>query len=431
MVLTQAAPFLKLGAATGGAALLAFVTQTVLARQLGPDDYGRFSAGLSLVTIMAPLACFGIGSFWLSVFGKEGWQAERWLGASLRYVRASALAVLALLAAWALAGPHDQATTVVILALMVFVLAQILMELVGVLYQLEEDYTAFALWQVLPHVFRLGLLGGLLALLPATAGLAAALLAFGLGSLAIVLLGALRLRARLGGRLALKGHGPRPSASCASGMAPASLGDVLGASLPFGLVGFAYLLYTQLNVVLVKYLGSDAGAAYYNIAFMVMNAFLLVPNMAFEKVLVPRIHRWYHQDRAQLVTVLKGATLLVLILSAAGIVLLTLAGDLVGRFFFGAEGQPLAAALMILMWSLPLRSLSLCFGSVLFVGAFIRLRLWFVLAAIAVDVALAVALIPGQGAVGAAIAMVAAESVMCILFFLGMLRALRHGERAT
>lgn len=433
-LLGKLAPFLKLGAASGGAALLAFLTQTLLARSLGADDFGRFSAGLSLVTIMAPLACFGIGSFWLSVFGKEGWQAERWLGASLSYVRLSAGLVLAALAVWALYGPHDSTTTLVILVLLIFVLSQIVMELVGVLFQLEENYSAFALWQVLPHAIRIGLLALLLLLPVFAAELHSALAAFFLAAAAILVVGFALMRRRLSGQLALKGHGERPTAASSAPL-KARLGDVVKASLPFGLGGFAYLVYTQLNVVLVKYLGSDADAAYYAIAFMVMNAFLLLPNMAFEKILVPRIHRWYHQDLPRLKQVLGLSAGLVLVTSALGIAVLWLSADLIARFFFGANSAPLASALLILMWSIPLRSLSLCFGSVLFVGRFIKLRLWIVLITLFVDIALCMVLIPNaatsDGASAAAMAMVCAEAVMCLLFLAGMRHAIRHGERAA
>ncbi|MFN4009607.1 MAG: oligosaccharide flippase family protein [Pannonibacter sp.] len=428
LLLGKLAPFLKLGAASGGAALLAFFTQTLLARQLGPDDYGRFSAALSLVTILAPLACFGIGSFWLSVFGKEGWAAERWLGRSVAYVQLSGLFVLALVTLWAVAGPHDSRTTLVILALMIFILSQIAMELVGVLYQLEEKYTSFALWQVLPHVARIALLGLFLVAPLSPDFLHSALTAFFMASAGIIGLGIFMLRRRLGGGLALQGHGNRPAGLATS---PVTLAQVIRLSLPFGLVGFTYLVYTQVNVVLVKYLGSDAEAAFYTIAFMVMNAFLLLPNMAFEKILVPRIHRWYHQDLPQLKSVLRLSVLIVVLSSAIGMAVVWLAADYIAAFFFGTDAAPLATALLILMWSIPLRSLSLCFGSVLFVGSFIRLRLWIVLATLFVDVALCVLFIPARGASGAATAMVVAEAVMCILFFLGMRRAIRHGERAV
>ena len=62
---------------------MVFLTQTLLARELGPDAYGLFASSLATVTMIAPLAGFGLTQFRLKVYGVEGWAAARWLAPSL------------------------------------------------------------------------------------------------------------------------------------------------------------------------------------------------------------------------------------------------------------------------------------------------------------------------------------------------------------
>ena len=408
------------------AALLAFLVQTLLARQMSAADYGRFSAGLSLVTIMAPMACFGIGSFWLRVFGQEGWGAYRWIRNSLVYVLFSALFVMIALAAWAHWGPHDARTEMVILALSVFVLSQILMELVGVVFQLEENYNYFSFWQFSPHLARLSLLVIFLFFPLFDAYLLSALTAYFMVSVVVVLVGIAILNARLSGNLQLKGHGPSPESSSITERA--GLGDVVRSSLPFGIAGFFYLVYVQMNTVLVKYWGNDEQAAYYNVAFLVITAFLLLPNMAFEKVLIPKMHRWYYQDRPMLHSVLKKSALLFAALGFVSVAVIWFAADFIAAFFFHESPEKLAETLQIVKWTIPLRSLSLCFGSVLFIGGHINLRLKLLSAVILVNVGFCYVLIPQIGASGAALSMILADACMCLLFFGAMLRALKTRE---
>ena len=63
---------LALLSGTFGSALLGFVTQLLLARALNVADYGGLAALLAMVNIVGTFAGYGVGWFWLQVFGREG-----------------------------------------------------------------------------------------------------------------------------------------------------------------------------------------------------------------------------------------------------------------------------------------------------------------------------------------------------------------------
>jgi hypothetical protein len=92
-----------LGAATAIGAVCVFLTQTLLARELGPDAYGLFASSLATVTMIAPLAGFGLTQFRLRVYGVEGWAAARWIKPSLRFTVGTTVTAMAIIVGWALA----------------------------------------------------------------------------------------------------------------------------------------------------------------------------------------------------------------------------------------------------------------------------------------------------------------------------------------
>src|SRR4249919_843949 len=97
-----------LGAATAGAAFIGFLTQTLLARELGPSAYGLFASSVVTVTMIAPLAGFGLTQFRLKVYGVEGWAAHRWIKPSLRFTIFTTFLAFAIVVGCALTGaPHN------------------------------------------------------------------------------------------------------------------------------------------------------------------------------------------------------------------------------------------------------------------------------------------------------------------------------------
>src|SRR3546814_10537255 len=102
----------------------AFLVQLLLARQLTAAEFGTFAATLNMVTLVSPLASFGLGALWLRIFGEEGWGGMRWLRGSLRYIIWSTTIVLTGLIIWACYGPHNTTTRELLNLLSIFLLSQ-------------------------------------------------------------------------------------------------------------------------------------------------------------------------------------------------------------------------------------------------------------------------------------------------------------------
>src|SRR5688572_18523296 len=144
-----------LGFATALGAVFVFLTQTLLARELGPDDYGLFASSLATVTMIAPLAGFGLTQFRLKVYGVEGWAASRWIAPSLRFTIGTTLLAFAILVGWALlVAPHD-GTRFALLVLSPVVLSILAIDLLSNKLRLEDRYARMASWQLAIPASRL------------------------------------------------------------------------------------------------------------------------------------------------------------------------------------------------------------------------------------------------------------------------------------
>lgn len=136
---------------------LAFLTQVIIARNLGPEQYGDFSSALTLVSLLVPLAGFGVSQWWLKQFGKEGNFAQRFIPVSMRFACFTTVLATMFVVIWALVGPHSNTYRNILYIISLYIAGQSVVELVSSRLQLEEAYFKLTFWQALPHFSRLAL----------------------------------------------------------------------------------------------------------------------------------------------------------------------------------------------------------------------------------------------------------------------------------
>lgn len=409
--------------ATLAGAGMVFLGQVLFARALGPDGYGLLASSLATVTMVAPLAGFGLSQFRLRAYGREGWDADRWLGPALRFSLFTTVSAILAVVAWALfGGPVDAGTRPVLLWLSPMIVALFAVDLVGSKLRLEERHRALAGWQLLMPAGRLSVAVAAAAAGSMSARDAAfghALVAVGVAAVAVPQLAAMQR-----GGMALKGHGPRRPASGA-GRAP-GMRQLWSQAWPYGLAAALYPVFFQVGTVLTKYLGGNAEAGRYGVAMAVMTAIYLFPATVYQKFLLSRLHRWAAHDKAKFWRVHRlGNVAMAVAGLAAGLALAALAPWLV-PLAFGEAYRGVAAILAILAACVPIRFLSTAVGSALLTGHQMRYRVRAMLAATVVAVAMGVLLIPRYAEHGAAWAAVVAEAVLLAMMWHGVRRLVRQ-----
>jgi O-antigen/teichoic acid export membrane protein len=398
-----------LGVATAIGALMVFLTQALLARQMGPAEYGLFASSLATVTMIAPLAGFGLTQFRLQIYGVEGWAANRWLRPSMRFTVVTTLLATALVVAWALAAAPRDGTRFSLLALTPVILSVLTVNLVSSKLRLEDRYTRMALNQMVIPGSRLAVAIGLL-LVPQLTGRFVAL-SYGAISVLVALSAIPQMRALFRGEIDLKGHGPS-SAATTMPIAMPGVAEVWSQAWAYGVYAALYPVFFQVSTILLKYLQGDAQAGMYAIALAVMTAIYLIPATIYQKFLLGKLHRWAAHDKPKFQLVYRRGNFAMFALGLAISAAMVLLGPWLIPLVFGEQYRRVVAILMVLALCPPIRFLSTAMGSALLAEDHMRFRVYAMAMATFVAIAGNLLLIPMFGELGAAWATVVAEAVL-------------------
>jgi O-antigen/teichoic acid export membrane protein len=405
---------------TFGSALLGFVTQMLVARALDVAEYGRFAALLAVVNVTATLAGYGVGWFWLQLFGREGWLALRWIVPTIQLIGITSLVGTAVLAGYVICSGDGSVTAAVgVAALLVPILAgQGLLETTASRLQLEERYLALAGWQSLTQLGRS--IAAALVVVCGFRDLIHLLAGYAVVGVAMMAASALSLDQMRRGRIRLVGHEPgtgRPQL-----LGSARLRDAFAGATPYCFCTIFYLVYSQGVVVVVeRWLGSEA-AAMYNVAFLVIAGVYLIPQVLYMKYLVAKIFRWWTQDRRMFTAVFHVGIAANAILGLLCMIAVMVLAPLVVPILFGSRYAAAVPILVMLSIAIPVRFIQHTYGAVFFSEPHMKRKARYLGAGAAICVAVSLVLIPRFGVQGAAASSVFAEIALLLLYARGAAR---------
>lgn len=391
----------------------ALIAQILLARNFTPAEFGVFVTALTTVTLLIPLAGFGVAPYWLKVFGQEGWEAKRWFLPSFKFTLITMALVVSLIIIWAILGPHDELLRQILVILSLYVLGQVFIELVSSKLQLEEKYIFLTLWLFLPHFIRLLLIVAFI-FLGGLSSIETIAYIYTIVSVLLVLSGVFFLYKMFNGSLRLKGHVKSLSKS---GNKIPSIKEVALGSWPFGLVALFHLIYFQSDIIFIQYFISPEAAGVYNVAFIIMVATLLFPGAVYQKFLLPKIHRWANHDRKFFYKVYKQGNLIMLVLGVVAMLLVWALAPWLIVTFFGIAYEEAINLLLILSLSIPVLFVASSVGATLETKGFMIVKVKIMGLVAVLNITLNVVLIPKYGSEGAAVATVVSNSMLLILYF--------------
>ncbi|MEU4339401.1 oligosaccharide flippase family protein [Micromonospora lupini] len=404
-----------LGLSQVGVTVAAFATQILLARSLPQAAFGTFTAALAVVSLTAPLAVFGVSELWLQRFGQEGERAYRWVRPSLRLVLIACVLLVAGTLVWSGAEMHDPAEGGVRALLASVVVAQAGLALVASVQQLRGAYAGLSALQAAPHLGRVLVV---LAVWLFGLSVVAAAAGYALVALLTVVACAVVMRPFVRGDMPLEGH-----AGAAGPPGPAvPVTGVARAATPFVLGNVFYLLGIYLGTVTAAEVRGPEAAAVLSVPMSVLTAVYLVPRVVFQQYFLAKLHRWSQTDRGAILMAYRygGTGMFALGVVIAALVAL---GGMPGLpFLLGPEYRESAAVLAVLALAIPFRFAGAAVASLLTSGGLLRRKVAYQgVGALVFLVALAVAT-PLWGIMGAAAATVAAEIVLCVLFWTAVRR---------
>jgi len=395
------------------AGLIAFLTQMILARCFSVSDYGALSAAYRLVSLLAPVAGFGVGAYWLRLFGKEGFMAQRWIRPSLGLVLMSSAGSVGLLLGLGLLLDSGGETERLVLLLSPVVVFWAVSELGKARLQLEGRYRGLS---ILDASFPLGCF--LVASVAWLTSGGVGLVATGY-SLAALVLGAVHVAMLLpmaAGRFDLAGHRPHKPAPTESRVTVKDSLRVAANAWPFALAGILYLTHYQVGVVLVERIQGSESAGIYNVAVTVLGAVYLLPAAIYGKFLMPKIQRWAEHDRERFIRVYKFGNGAMLLLGSLLMLAVALSSVTIIPWLFGDRYTESGRVLLLMALCVPVRFLGTNVGSVLATGQHMKRKNICDGIGALISILLNLLLIPWLGIYGAAAATLLTESALVLMF---------------
>lgn len=392
----------------------AFFIQIILARKLGVAQFGIFSSGLATVTLVAPLAGFGVAQFWLKIFGKEGWAGLRWLKSSFEFIFLSSSLILSFIFSWAWLGPHDYVYSILVSILSLHVLGLVATEMVSCKFQLEGNYLRLAIWQLSQYLIRFALIVTLVLLFPYRISVESVAIMYSAVAIAIIFIALIEMTHMVKGEFFLEGHEKRDQKK---GIKGPCISDVIKQAWPFGLAAFFHLIYFQSDIIIIKYIVGAESAGMYNVAFTIMVAVYLLPSVIYQKFLLPKIHRWSNYNRERFYQVYKLGNYVMLVLGVCAMLAVWLISPWGVPFLFGEAFIESVDLLIILAICAPIYFLAFNTGSVLVTKEYMKVKVKFMGIVAVFNIMLNFILIPEYGATGAAYATVISNLVLLSLYY--------------
>lgn len=416
-----------IGLFTLAGAGLAFLTQMLAARVLGPREYGIFMAAFTTINIVSPLTAFGLQAFWLKVFGREGWRAMRWIRPTFVFCLLSTVLTMFGVAAWALLGLGTEdpvAWCLLILSTNLLSVASI--EVVTTRFLLEEKPLPLMIWQTLPQVVRfLVVVGVLMATAASDAVTVAWLYAFVGGALVLASIPSMVALAR--GRMDVVGH--QKSEVMSNNIRPGVL-SVARETWAFGLGNLFFLVYFQSSVVFIShYMGAEATGTF-GVAVTLLAALYLLPTTLYQKLLMPRFHRWAYQDPVAFRSAYHTGNRYMLLLGLAAAACTAMLAQFLVPLLFG---QAYVQAAWLLVWlapCIPMRFVSTSAGAILSTGDRMRVKIRIMGVVAVCNLVMNFLFIGWAGLNGAVVAAIATEALLMGLYLFTANRSFRTDAQA-
>ncbi len=375
---------------------LTFVFYILLARILGPEQYGVFASASALGAILALLIQFGLP---ILINREVAANPEEGAKVTLQYLLLelfNTLPVLFLLLPIALVlGFQGEGLWVCYLVIFSELCRAIKMTLRGVLKGqgwFRTETVAVAIERASVVVIAIVVLFITKALIPVV--------------ITVVLVRALDITGLL--------YYLNRKLNLYTPVNPQDLKNLLQQAYPFAVSGVLWILYYQVDVIMLKAIATDVDAGFYNAAYRVLEMFFALPRVVFQ-VTFTRFAKYHANEPNRLPEqVYKATRLLVTAVLPAIIVAICLKSFIIDKLY-GQEYTPSVSALAIL---LPSISISM-FGNLSqrflqATGQEKSLPRLLTITAV-VNVVLNALLIPQLGIMGAAIATLVSEMVLCLL----------------
>jgi len=374
-----------------GIKAFSFVLGIFVARFLGATDYGKYSFGYAYIDFFAPLAGLGLNMLVVREASRRREEAAQLVGTSAALKLVSSILVVALSFLILQFIPSSKEAKLVVY---IFGLGAILEQIYGSLSMSFAAFERLSLYAFVQIMERIVSFGFILALLFLGFRLLAIAWVRPLTALVILLISFWLVSKKiLKSRLRFK-----------KALSPFLLKE----GWPFMADALFMIVYLKIDVLMLQVMKGPTLVGWYAIATGLIFVFMPFQMAALQSVF-PIFSRTYVEDRKSFSMYFERISRFLLSTGLGIAILMTLAATPLVSMLYGREYLPSISMLRILIWVLPVMSLSALARIALMSSNLQRIPLWIGAGNVFVNIVLNLFFIPALGGHGAAIATILTE----------------------
>jgi O-antigen/teichoic acid export membrane protein len=330
----------------GFTAILIFGYNIILARHLGPYEFGIFSSCLVIVMFLSTYIR-GVDEFIKNIFGLEKNNPYRWASSLVNLIFLITSLNITFLIFWALFAPHEIITQKVLIILIFFMVGNVLIELIKLILQIQNSFIILSLFHIYPNLLKFLFLISILFFFNHLSIFDIAIF-FSLINLSAIIISYKTL-------LSFLSKGRKNFINKKKEKKP-KLIELINKSRNFIKSTFFFILYAALDIFLLKYITGGLALGYFAAAnVIIMGSYLFID--AYMKIYSIRYYRYSKYNFDKFKKSYKFGQLFLLLIS----ILITLTLIIFSKFFinkiYGIEYQNSVIILIVLSLSIPFRFL--------------------------------------------------------------------------
>lgn len=396
------------GGYTAMTTLAMFALHLVAARYLGVEDFGRFSFALAFVTLFAPLIDPGLYYLIIREVARKKELSQHYVSHALTW-KLLCTPILLVLVYLVVRYLHDSSATIQIVCLMA--VAHVLLSLKDTLRPLLLAHELFNLDALTLGIERFSLLIFVTITLVAGYGLLGIGLTFIVVRLVDLTIIAAIVRRKIG--------------NISIGRDLGFVRKIVMDAVPIGAFYITLTIYNYIDTVMLSVLADNKQVGWYSASYKLYEGPILIPSI-FATVFMPRLSRLYHENRDQFAQLFKqGLRYIVLISVLVGANGFILAEPLIS-LSFGTDFSNSILALQILLSGLAFIFTITFLQTVMISVDRQNLILVTAVLGLALNVAFNAVLIPLYGYIGAAVATITVEGIVCIVLCVAVHRQIAN-----
>lgn len=378
---------------------IAFFTQGMLTRGLSVADFGRYSSILSTVNLVLPIASLGSSTYWLKLYGKNGFIAGEAISKSMRFGIISSLTTILLISSSSFLANDDFLMISIFLSTSIVVLVAI--NYVSVLSQVTQRWIIMAIATLILPVFRL-----------AGLSIVSELDIFSLWSVSFtwVVLNVIVLLILI----ALIFYLLREEKSLVNWEVNTS--RFFRSNMPYLFLGVMYLAWSHGHIILSGILLDIADAGRYATVMNISIAVSILPNVLFSNYYAPQFHTLTYSSRGKLKRMVFKYGFYLFCLGCVASLFIYLFSYEILEIIYGDAYKKLGRNLFLISLIFPIRWFGFPLGATMNTGDFANIKWIALLVAVILNICLVILLVNRYNLEGMIFSIIITESVL-VLFY--------------